>query len=153
MRISFHWKRIASANGRVAGAVSLAARSRSCLKTGVSSTVIRIHRPMRTSTADSRNGIRQPYCMNALSMSAPSPATSAKMRKVPEDRKNAKATPSCGHMAISPRLPSGAYSAVSSVAPAHSPPTAKPWKKRHSTSRVGATMPMPFSNAPNAPVS
>lgn len=69
-----------------------------------------------------------------------------------EDRKNAKAGPSCGHIAIIPRLPFGAYSAVSSVAPAHSPPTAKPWKKRAATSRAGAQMPMPSSNMPKAPV-
>lgn len=95
--------------------------------------------------------MRQPYCMNALSAPASGPAARVKIKNVPEESRNAKAGPSCGHIAIIPRLPLGAYSAVSSVAPAHSPPTAKPWKKRMRTSRIGAQMPMPLGNNPNAP--
>ena len=75
------------------------------------------------------------------------------MRKVALDRKNAKAGPSCGNIAYVPRFPAGAYSAVSNVAPAHSPPTAKPCRKRRHTNRTGAQIPIPLGNNPNAPVS
>src|SRR5215216_3952055 len=50
--------------------------------------------------------------------------------------------PMPGQLPKKPRLPGGAYSTAISVAPPHSPPTAKPCKKRRTTSRTGAQMPI-----------
>src|SRR5699024_1398168 len=88
-------------------------RTSASLNTGVSSTRRRIHRPTRTSSEESRNGMRQPYCMNALSGPASSPAARVKARNVPEDSRKANAGPSGGHMANNPRPTRGAYTRAS----------------------------------------
>ena len=50
--------------------------------------------------------------------------------------------PSCGNVPYQARLPFGAFSVATSAAPDHSPPRAKPWNRRSSSSRNAAHQPM-----------
>ncbi len=88
-----------------------------------------------------------------MNVSLVSPTVSDTTKKVPLARKNAHAGPNCGYTAMRPRCLGGAYSAVNRVAPAHSPPNAKPCRKRIATSNTGPQNPMPFSKRPKAPES
>jgi hypothetical protein len=69
-----------------------AARSRAATKSGDSSTRRRIHQPISTSTADSRNGTRHPQLANACSfMVKASTASTAVQSRLP------RGPPACGH--------------------------------------------------------
>lgn len=81
--------------------------------------------------------MRQPQARNASLL-----MVSAVTRKVADASANATDGPSCGNNAYFPRALVGAFSAVSRVAPAHSPPTARPCRMRSTTSRIGARTPI-----------
>ena len=58
------------------------------------------------------------------------------------DNTTAAPPPSSVNIPKRPRRPSGAYSALNSAEPAHSPPTANPCSKRSATKINGAATPM-----------
>jgi len=104
--------------------------------TGDSDTDSRTNMPTMISTADSRNGIRQPQLWKAAS----DWKTASKARTPVASRLSAGA-PACGHEAQKPRFSGLPCSDTSRTAPPHSPPRAKPWMSRRVTSRIGARTP------------
>ncbi len=116
------------------------------LKTGDSSTCSRTYRPMMTSTAESRNGMRQPQARKASS-----DWNAARMASSPFASSWPPGAPACGQLAQNPRRALSPCSETISTAPPHSPPRAKPWTRRSSTSRTGARVPT-WSNVGSAPM-
>ena len=90
-----------------------------------------------TSTALDRNGTRQPQAKNCSSVSQRESS-----RKIPPEQKKPIGAPSCGNMPYQARLPGGAFSVASRIAPPHSPPSPRPWPNRHSASSSGAATPI-----------
>jgi hypothetical protein len=76
------------------------------------------------------------------------------IKKVRLVRANAAPGPSCGYIVNRPRRSRGAYSAASSAAPPHSPPTASPCTNRRATRMIGAATPIvaALGNRPTATV-
>jgi hypothetical protein len=88
------------------------------------------------STADSRNGMRQPQEANASSdWKAASSARTPVASRLPAG------APACGHEAQKPRFSGLPCSETIRTAPPHSPPSAKPWISRSVISRIGASTP------------
>ena len=94
---------------------------------------------MAISSALSRNGTRQPQCMNAELVS---PMVQFTARKVRLLSTNATPTPSGVNMPYRPRLVAGAYSMPNNADPAHSPPTANPCSSRKVSTIRGAAPPI-----------
>jgi hypothetical protein len=90
----------------------------------VAGLVMRVRSVLRLAREEAAE-IRQPQLTKAPDVS---PTHRLTIRKVPLERANARAGPSWGNTPYRPRFSAGAYSAASSVAPAHSPPTASPWQ-------------------------
>lgn len=103
---------------------------------GDSSRLSRITRPMITSRAEARNGIRQAHARSASSESRPTARKErvARMRPVGEPcwAKAAKRNPRSFL----------ACSVVISTEPPHSPPSAMPCTVRNTVSRIGAATPI-----------
>ena len=112
-------------------------RSCICLKTGDSSTALRMRWPTTISTIEKRNGMRQPQARKA---SLPSTVVSSQTVKVA--RIMPQGTPICGKAPKNPRLLVGACSTDISAAPPHSPPAEKPCRTRSRISRIGASTPI-----------
>jgi hypothetical protein len=110
--------------------------ARAALKTGDSSTESRIHSPISTSTAESRNGIRQPQARKSASL-----CTTAITASRPLAISWPAGAPACGQLAQKPRRAGSPCSETISTAPPHSPPSAKPWTSRSTTSSTGASTP------------
>ena len=117
-------------------AARASARSVPARKIGDSSTCSRTHSPTMTSTADSRNGIRQPQARNAASL-----WKTARKASRPLAISWPAGAPACGHEAQKPRLRGLPCSETMSTAPPHSPPRAKPWMQRSTVSSTGASTP------------
>ncbi len=81
--------------------------------------------------------MRQPQAKNCSSVSRREMS-----RKMPPEKKKPSGAPSCGNMPYHARLPGGAFSVASRIAPPHSPPRPRPWPKRQSASRIGAAIPI-----------
>ena len=94
--------------------------------------------PTNTSTALARNGTRHPTRKN-LRVGRPAREQQEHRARAARSRCGA---PSCGNMPYHARLPGGAFSIASSTAPPHSPPSPRPWPKRHNASSSGAAMPI-----------
>src|SRR4029453_858329 len=80
---------------------------------------------------------RQPQELNPSS-----DCTAAKTHSTPVASMLPRATPDCGHEDQKPRLESSPCSAAIRTAPPHSPPTAKPCARRHTSRRIGAAIPI-----------
>ena len=89
-----------------------------------------------TTTTLSRNGIRQPHDWNASAGIA-----HASGRKIAAAKTCPACTPCRVKLPKNPRRPNGECSMIMALAPAISPPTAKPWTRRSTTSRIGAKIP------------
>ena len=134
--ISRGYSRSTWTTGSLGASSALADCSRAARKTGDSSIETRIQRPTPTSTALSRNGMRQPQDSNCWSVvSAETNARTATARRLPAG------APACGQEAQYPRRSGVPYSAAISTAPPHSPPRAKPCTSRRTISRIGAQTP------------
>ena len=119
----------------VSAAFASAARCAS-RNTGDSDTEMRTHRPTMMSTAESRNGIRQPQAAKASSdWNAASSARTPVASRLPAG------APACGQEAQKPRCSGLPCSETIRTAPPHSPPSAKPWMSRRVISRIGASTP------------
>jgi hypothetical protein len=81
--------------------------------------------------------MRQPQALNASS-----DCTVARSHSTAVARRLPSGTPAWGQLDQKPRCSSVPCSATMRTAPPHSPPTAKPWTSRQSTSRIGAATPM-----------
>jgi hypothetical protein len=96
-----------------------------------------MYQPTKTMTAESQNATRQPQLRNASSERVEDSTNSTRVaRRLPTG------TAACGQLAQKPRDFAGLCSATSSTAPPHSPPTAKPCRKRRTTRRIGASRPI-----------
>jgi hypothetical protein len=92
--------------------------------------------PAITTTTLSRNGIRQPHDWKASGdMAADSGRNTAAARTCPA------CTPCRVKLPKYARRPNGECSTIIALAPAISPPTAKPWISRRTTSSAGASRP------------
>ena len=89
-----------------------------------------------TSTALSRNGIRQAHCSNA------GPAAPLTSLTTPVEQSRPRGTPSCGHEAMNQRWRCEPHSIDISTEPPHSPPTPMPWTTRSRVSSTGAASPI-----------
>ena len=89
--------------------------------------VIRIQSPTSTSAPDSRNATRQPHDRNASSDS-----TTLSRASTPAASRLPTGTPTCGQLALSPRLSGAPCSSDISTAPPHSPPRPSPCTNRSS---------------------
>ncbi len=96
----------------------------------------RTQSPTPTRTRLARNGTRQPQSLNA----SPEAIANSDIASVP--RMRPMGTPTCGQLAIRPRLRWSPHSIDNSTEPLHSPPTAMPCRMRRMTSRTGAATPM-----------
>ena len=83
----------------------------------------------------SRNGIRQPQAISCSRGSAATRMNTSVASTMPA------AKPAMVKLVKNPRRPSGAYSRVSVLAPAASPPADIPCSSRHTTSSTGASAP------------
>ncbi|MNT56856.1 hypothetical protein D3C72_1941910 [compost metagenome] len=123
-----------------AGEADLARSACACFsarKSGDSLTLSRITKPTTSSTAENRNGTRQPQLRNA---SSSRPVTSL---NISIDRISPAGLPNCAKDAKKVRLLlSGECSPAISTAPPHSPPTAIPCTIRSRINRTGAQKPM-----------
>ena len=81
--------------------------------------------------------MRQPHALKSAS-----DWTRASTQSTPVAIRLPSGTPACGHEVQKPRCSSLPCSATISTAPPHSPPTAKPCTSRHTSSRIGAAIPM-----------
>ena len=89
-----------------------------------------------TSTAESRNGIRQPQARNDSSL-----WKTARKASRPLAISWPAGAPACGHEAQKPRCFGWPCSETMRTAPPHSPPSAKPWTQRSTVSSTGASTP------------
>lgn len=119
------------------GALGRSPLSLMAWKTGVSSSLSRIHRPKATRTAEIRNATRQPQLRNASSVSA-----AARTASTPLASRLPAGGPIWAAEAQKPRLAGSPYSLDSSTAPPHSPPTPTPCAKRSMTRMIGAATPI-----------
>ena len=88
-----------SRNTSIAGSLGGASASSSASSNiGVSATRLRMYQPTATSSAESRNGTRQPQAMKSASLWKP--AISA---RIPADSRLPSGTPACGQLAQKPR--------------------------------------------------
>ncbi len=81
--------------------------------------------------------MRQPHASKSASL-----WTAASTNSTPVAIRLPSGTPACGHEDQNPRFFSSPCSAAISTAPPHSPPTAKPWSSRQTSSRIGAATPI-----------
>ena len=93
-------------------------------------------KPTAASGMLSRKGTRHPHTTKSSPDSATDRAIAADPSSSPDE------TPICGHEPKNPRRPGGAFSTAMIAAPPHSPPTAKPWARRSTHSRIGAAIPI-----------
>ncbi len=84
-----------------------------------------------------KNGIRQPHSRKFCS-----PTTLEIRTTTPAPITNPAMEPKSSQLPINPRLRSGEYSATKIDAPVYSPPTEKPCAILHSSSRIGAQIPI-----------
>ncbi len=133
---SRQWCRRTPTSGGCSAFPRAAARASASLNSGDSSTASRIHRPTPTSTAESRNGTRQPQARNVASDWTPVSSEST-----PAASRFPAGAPPCGQDAQNPRRRASPCSDTSSTAPPHSPPRAKPCTSRSSVSSTGAVTP------------
>ena len=102
---------------------------------GVSATCSRTYNPTPSMMTLSRNGTRHPQATSAPGGSRViSPNTSDESSSPPGEA-------AWGRLPQKPRLPAGACSMVSRLAPAYSPPSPIPCATRKITSRIGAQTP------------
>ena len=83
------------------------------------------------------NGTRQPQSIIASLLSQPFSTAAVRVPAI-----SARPTLNCCTLPMRPRLPGGEYSTRNAAAPPHSPPVEKPCTSRHSSSSIGAQMPM-----------
>lgn len=101
-----------------------------------SSSFRRITMPTMTSTAESRNGARQPQRMKSEAGRALRAKNARVASRLPVGE------PCWAKAAYRMPLPLGALSLAIRIAPPHSPPTAMPWTIRSATREIGAQMPI-----------
>ena len=104
---------------------------------GVSAAFSRTITPKTTSTMLIKNAMRQPYDSNAASGS-----TICRNANTPVPNASPSASPTWGTLPASPRRRGGLCSTASSMAPAHSPPSANPCTIRSNSSSTGASTPI-----------